>query len=77
MLYHAGPSSQREGQKQQQQQQQQQQNKAKQNNRSKAKKKTFPLAADVFCTFFAVVFDYNNVKLPILVTRFIEEMSHE
>ena len=49
-------------------QQQQQQNKVKQNNRSKAKKwqKHFPLTADVFCSCF-----------PLLVTRFIQEMSHE
>ena len=55
-------------------------NKTKQNKTiglKQKKKKTFPLAAHVFCTFFAVVFDYYNVKLPILVTRFIEEMSHE
>ena len=56
-------------------------NKTKQNKtiglKQKKKKETFPLAAHVFCTFFAVVFDYYNVRLPILVTRFIEEMSHE
>ena len=57
------------GKKKKKQQQQQQQNKVKQNNRSKAKKwkkKNFPLTADVFCSCF-----------PLLVTRFIQEMSHE
>ena len=54
-------------------------NKTKQNKTIglKQKKKHFRLQHTFFFTFFAVVFDYYNVKVPILVTRFIEEMSHE
>ena len=53
-------------------------NKTKQNKTIglKQKKKKFRLQ-HTFLYIFAVVFDYYNVKLPILVTRFIEEMSHE
>ena len=62
-------------------------NKNKNNNNNKTKqnktiglrqKKIFSACSTRFWYIFvAVVFHFYNVKLPILVTRFIEEMSHE
>ena len=52
-------------------------NKTKQNKTIGLKQKKNSACSTRFCTFFAVLFDYYNVKLPILVTRFITEMSHE
>ena len=52
--------------------------KKKKTKGKKKKKKNIPAwSTRFFLHFFAVVFDYYNVKVPILVTRFIEEMSHE
>ena len=53
-------------------------NKTKQNKTIGLKQKKISACSTRFWYIFvAVVFHFYNVKLPILVTRFIEEMSHE